>query len=116
MADTNSTTQQFTRGPAWAAEAARNGVLSTETHLAPPEFAAALSALGFKITTKTLATKRCRGGGAPFKRWEKYVTYHWGQGLAWAQSRLSAPMSSTSQIAAPRTASAPLSVADTSQV
>jgi hypothetical protein len=99
-------TQQLARGPTWAAEAALAGTLHPEMRLSPPEFAAALSALGFPTSAKTLATRRTRGGSAPFEKFGKYVTYAWGPGLNWARSRLSAPMCSTSEIAAQRAATA----------
>jgi hypothetical protein len=91
-------TQQFKRGPAWAAESALAGTLRPEMRLSPPEFAAALSALGFPTSSKTLATLRCRGGGPPFEKYGKYVSHKWGPGKAWAEDRLSDPVRSTSEL------------------
>src|SRR6516164_1071031 len=63
------------------------------------ETAAALTAVGFPIKAATLATKATRGGGPPFSRFGLRPLYRWGDALAWAQSRLSQPVSSTSELA-----------------
>jgi hypothetical protein len=59
--------------------------------------AAALTAAGFPVKSKTLATKATRGGGPPFRRFGTKPLYEWGDLLDWARSRLSPPMSSTSE-------------------
>jgi hypothetical protein len=59
--------------------------------------ATALTAAGYPITRATLATMAVRSGGPAFHRFGKYVVYRWSTTLAWAQSRLSAPMRSTSE-------------------
>lgn len=59
---------------------------------------AALRAAGFPVADKTLATKASRGGGPPFRRFGARVLYRWGDALEWAQSRLSAPIGSTSEM------------------
>jgi len=59
--------------------------------------AAALSASGFPIKPKTLATKASRGGGPVFRSFGARVLYRWGDALDWAQSRLSTPRASTSE-------------------
>ena len=59
--------------------------------------AAALSAAGFPITPKTLATKASRGGGPPYRLFGRRALYRWRDALAWAQGQLSAPRSSTSE-------------------
>jgi len=69
-----------------------------DTLLTRPQFGAALRAAGFPIADKTLATRASRGGGPPYCRFGPRVLYQWGPGLAWAQSRLSAPISSTSEV------------------
>ena len=61
--------------------------------------AAALTAAGFPIKAATLATKATRGGGPPFSRFGLRPLYRWGDALDWAQSRLSQPVSSTSELA-----------------
>jgi hypothetical protein len=63
--------------------------------------AAALTASGFPIATKTLATMASRGGGPPFRRFGLRAIYRWGDALEWAQARLSAPRQSTSENDAP---------------
>jgi hypothetical protein len=59
--------------------------------------AAALTASGFPVKPKTLATKATRGGGPPFMSFGARVLYRWGDALTWAQGRLSAPRCSTSE-------------------
>jgi hypothetical protein len=58
--------------------------------------ATALTAAGYQISPATLATMAVRGGGPPFQKFGKHVVYRFGDALAWAKSRLSAPMRSTS--------------------
>lgn len=60
--------------------------------------AAALTAAGFPTAGSTLATKACRGGGPPYQLYGRKPLYRWGDACAWAVSRLSAPMRSTSDI------------------
>jgi hypothetical protein len=62
------------------------------------KFAAALTEAGFPTSAKTLATKATRGGGPPYQKYGPRVLYHWGKGLAWAQSRLTTPRHSTSEV------------------
>ena len=59
--------------------------------------AEALNAAGYPVRPATLATKASRGGGPPFRRFGRIPLYRWGDTLDWAQSRLSAPMRSTSE-------------------
>jgi len=59
--------------------------------------AEALTAAGFPVRPKTLATKATRGGGPPFRRFGKKPLYAWGDAIAWAESRLSAPLTNTSE-------------------
>lgn len=59
--------------------------------------AAALTACGFPIKPKTLATKATRGGGPPFMSFGGRVLYRWGHALTWAKGRLTAPRFSTSE-------------------
>jgi hypothetical protein len=66
------------------------------------KFAAALTAAGFPTSAKTLASKATRGGGPPFQKYGPRALYRWRTGLAWAQSRLTAPRQSTSDADAAR--------------
>jgi hypothetical protein len=59
--------------------------------------AAALRESGFPITRATLATKATRGGGPPYRLFGVKPLYRWGDALAWAQARLSAPRCSSSE-------------------
>jgi hypothetical protein len=59
--------------------------------------AAALTAAGFPVRSKTLATKASRGGGPPYRLFGPRVLYRWGDALAWARSRCSEPRCSTSE-------------------
>jgi hypothetical protein len=61
------------------------------------ELALALTEVGFPTASATLATKATRGGGPPFRLYGRIPLYRWGDGLAWAQSRLSEPVWSTSE-------------------
>jgi hypothetical protein len=63
--------------------------------------AAALSAAGYPVAERTLATKATRGGGPPFRRFGRVPLYRWGDCLDWAHARLSLPMRSTSEADAP---------------
>jgi hypothetical protein len=59
--------------------------------------ATALTEAGFPISGATLATKATRGGGPPYRLFGRRPLYEWGPSLAWAQSRLSEPASSSSE-------------------
>jgi hypothetical protein len=59
--------------------------------------AVALRDRGYPVAAGTLATKAVRGGGPPYHRFGTRVLYRWGDALAWAESRLSKPMRSTSE-------------------
>ncbi len=59
--------------------------------------AAALTACGFPVKAKTLATKASRGGGPIFRTFGSRVLYRWGDALDWAENRLSSPRCSTSE-------------------
>ena len=68
-----------------------------DTRLRRKEAADALRAAGFPISDKTLATKASRGGGPPYRLFGRVPLYRWGDSLAWAEGRLSAPRRSTSE-------------------
>jgi hypothetical protein len=59
---------------------------------------AALRAAGFPVADKSLATRASRGGGPPYRRFGARVLYRWGDALAWAESRLSDPIRSSSEL------------------
>jgi hypothetical protein len=67
-----------------------------DTQLTRDKTAAALTAAGFPIKAKTLATKATRGGGPPYRLFGPRAVYRWGDALAWAQKRLTDPRTSTS--------------------
>jgi hypothetical protein len=58
----------------------------------------ALTEAGYPMKPTTLATKATRGGGPPYRRFGAVALYSWGDALEWAQSRLSAPIRSTSEL------------------
>jgi hypothetical protein len=62
-----------------------------DTLLTRDQTAVALTQAGFPVRSATLATKACRGGGPDFKLFGMRPLYRWGDALAWAQDRLTAP-------------------------
>ena len=62
--------------------------------------AEALTAAGFPVSEKTLATKATRGGGPLYQLFGRKPLYRWGDALEWARSRLSKPIRSTSELEA----------------
>jgi hypothetical protein len=73
-----------------------------ETLLSRDATAAALTAAGYPIKPKTLATKATRGGGPPYRLFGPRVLYRWVDALAWAESRLSAPRHNSAEADAQR--------------
>jgi hypothetical protein len=61
------------------------------------ETAAALTAEGYLIKPATLASKASRGGGPPYRLFGVRPLYRWGEALAWAEGRMSAPRRTTSE-------------------
>jgi hypothetical protein len=59
--------------------------------------AEALTACGYQITEKTLATMVTRGGGPPYHLWGRFPVYRWASALVWAEGRLSVANLTTSQ-------------------
>ena len=59
--------------------------------------AAALTAAGFPVKSKTLATKASRGGGPPFCKFGPRPLYRWCDSLAWAEAQLKPPRCSTAE-------------------
>ena len=64
--------------------------------------AEALTAAGYPISHRTLATKATRGGGPLYSLFSGRALYRWGDALGWAVSMTSAPRSSTSEMDALR--------------
>jgi hypothetical protein len=60
--------------------------------------AEALTSRGFKTKASSLTALACRGDGPIFQKFGRRVVYKWSNVLAWAQSRLSAPVTSTSEL------------------
>ena len=63
-----------------------------------------LTARGYPVSPATLRTMVTRGGGPTYRRFGRVAVYRWGDALAWAEGRLSAPMRSTSEADARRAA------------
>ena len=70
------------------------------TRLTRQQLSAALTEAGFPVAAATLSTKATRGGGPPFSHFGPRVSYRWGDALAWAQARLTPPVSSTAEATA----------------
>jgi hypothetical protein len=66
------------------------------------ETAGALTSAGYPVAEATLTTLASRGGGPPYQRFGPRALYRWGDSLAWARSRLSAPRRSAAEHAAAR--------------
>ena len=79
---------------------------SPDTLLRRKSAAAALTGIGYPISDKTLATMASRGGGPTYRRFGRIPLYRWGDLLAWAEGRLSAPICSTSEEHAQRVVAA----------
>jgi hypothetical protein len=71
---------------------------SPDALLTRHQVAAALTAAGFPVKPKTLATKASSGGGPPFHRFGSRPLYRWGDALVWAEGRLSTPNKSNGQL------------------
>jgi hypothetical protein len=76
-----------------------------DTLLRRKQAAEALTAAGYPVAEKTLATKAVRGGGPTYRVFGRTVLYRWGDALAWAEGRLSEPHRSTSEADALRQSS-----------
>ena len=70
---------------------------TSESLLTRSRTAEALTAAGFPVKAKTLATKATRGGGPPYRKFGLRVLYRWGDALAWAEGRLTAVHRRTSE-------------------
>jgi hypothetical protein len=56
-----------------------------------------LSACGFPISKRTLATKATRGGGPPYAKFGNRALYQGGPAVNWATAILSAPAANSSE-------------------
>ncbi len=72
--------------------------IGPDTFLRRDQAAKALTAAGYPVSPATLATKACRGAGPPFRLFGRVPLYRWGDLLEWAESKLSPPVSSTSEM------------------
>lgn len=77
-----------------------DSIPADEALLSRKEVAARLTALGYPVSPHTLSTKATRGGGPPYRHFGPRALYRWGDALAWAQAKLSGPITSTSEAAA----------------
>jgi hypothetical protein len=66
--------------------------------------AEALTALGFPVSARTLATKATRGGGPPYSLFCGKAMYRWQDALEWARSLTTPPRRSTAEADANRNA------------
>ncbi len=71
--------------------------LTPDTKLRRSALAEALTEAGYPTATSTLATKATRGGGPPYQLFGRVPLYRWGDAIAWAEGRLTAPQRSTSE-------------------
>ena len=62
-----------------------------DTLLTRNQAAAALTAVGFPITPKTLAARASKREAPAYQRFGGRVLYKWGDLQAWAKSRLTTP-------------------------
>jgi hypothetical protein len=67
--------------------------------LSRDQAATTLKAAGYPISKATLSTMASRGHGPIYRRFGPRVLYRWGDLMAWAKGRLSAPRGSTSESA-----------------
>src|SRR5262245_47989260 len=92
------------------------GMIRDSDEMRRHALAHALSAAGYPTAPATLATMATRGGGPPYRLYGRIPLYRWGDALAWAESRLSAPRLSTSEgdaLPAPKRGRRPPSKLDT---
>jgi hypothetical protein len=59
--------------------------------------AQALTRAGLVVSAVTLATKATRGGGPSYRLFGRRPLYKWSDALAWAQGKLSDPISNSSE-------------------
>lgn len=79
-----------------------NPPYSAEALLTRETAASALTAAGYPVSPRTLATKATRGGGPPYSLFSGRALNRWGDTLEWARSLMSPPRRSTSEADAQR--------------
>jgi hypothetical protein len=62
-----------------------------EDLLTREQTATQLTAAGYRIKEKTLATKASRGGGPPYRIFNGKALYRWADALDWARNRTATP-------------------------
>lgn len=77
-----------------------------DTWLRRKQTAAALTIAGYPTAETTLATRASRGGGPLYRMYGNRTLYRWGDALAWAEGRLSAPRRASPKAGAQRNTSA----------
>jgi hypothetical protein len=75
-----------------------------DARLTRERVAAALTALGYPVSPRTLATKATRGGGPPYTLFGRRALYRWGDALAWAESLTTPPRRCTAEADGSRSA------------
>jgi hypothetical protein len=78
-------------------EATLTSIANPDALMTRSATAVALTAAGFPVKSATLATKATRGGGPPYRLFGTRPLYRWADAVAWAQSRLSAPIQNSSE-------------------
>jgi hypothetical protein len=68
-----------------------------DTLLRRAAVATELTDAGYPTAPATLATKASRGGGPPYRLYGRVPLYRWGDALAWAEDRCTAPRASSSE-------------------
>jgi hypothetical protein len=68
-----------------------------DTFLTTDELAEAYRKLGYRVSPKTLSTKRSRGGGPEFHKFGDRVLYQWGPSRDWLTAGTIGPLANTSQ-------------------
>ena len=66
----------------------------------------ALTKAGYPIAPPTLASLVTRGGGPPYCLFGGRALYRWGEAIAWARGRMTAPRRSSSEAGAQHNVSA----------
>jgi len=76
----------------------RSSAIHPDSLLTRDATAAALTAAGYPVRSKTLSTKASRGGGPKFRKFGTRPLYRWADALEWATGRLGPTVSSTSEL------------------
>ena len=75
-----------------------------KTQLRRQQASAALKEAGYPVETSSLEAMVVRGGGPPFRKFGRIPLYTWGETLAWAEGRLTAPRRTSAEAAAQQAA------------